>query len=194
MSPRWRTGAVAAALSACLAVLLPLPATAQPAYPPAEEQSQSVSETVLEPGQSLTVSATGLDTGSTVEVVLRSVETRLGSTTIDGLGRFTLRVTVPCGTEPGDHHVVSVGQDPSLVPVELSTPVTVVDQPCRALSLEPGPGGGGGAAAAAGEQRGGGALPSTGTSLTLPLVVLGVGLLAAGGTVALLSARRRAGR
>lgn len=193
MSRPRRIATAAAALSAVLAAVLAVPAAAQLAYPPAPEQSQSVSETLLEPGQSLTVSATGFDTGSTVDVVLRSVETRLGSTTIDGQGRFALRVTVPCGTEPGPHHVVSIGQDPSLVPFELSSPVTVVDQPCRPLSLEPGPGGGAGAAVA-GDVPAGDDLPSTGTSLTLPLVVLAVALLAAGGTAAVLGARRRSSR
>lgn len=131
----------AVALLAGLFTLAPWsPVGAQEGYPPAPEQSQAVSKTVLAPGESLTVSGVGFGPGAAVEVVLRSVEARLGSTTADSLGYFLLQVTIPCGREPGPHRVVSVGRDPSGVALELSSPVTILDVPCRPVSLETGPG------------------------------------------------------
>ena len=151
MSGRERIVVTAVALLASLSTQVPWSAVnAQEGYPPAPEQSQAVSKTVLEPGESLTVSGMGFGPGAPVDVVLRSVETRLGSTTADSLGYFLLQVTIPCGSEPGSHRIVSIGQDPSGAALELSSPVTILDVPCRPVSLETGPGTDPGADPAAG--------------------------------------------
>lgn len=186
---------------------------AQEAYPPAPEESLAVSQTTLEPGESLTVTGTGFDPGSTVEVVLRSVERSLAATTADGSGSFSLDVTIPCGTEPGAHNIVSKGQDPSLVPFEQAAAVTVTDQPCRPVSFQPGtdgaggaqvgngPGnaaanidagrGGGGGNAASGNQ-GGGQLPRTGSSsLVIPLAIVALVAVALGSVAVMFSRRAR---
>lgn len=212
----------AVALLAGLSTLVPWsPVNAQEGYPPAPEQSQAVSKTVLEPGESLTVSGKGFGPGAAVDVVLRSVEARLGSTTADSLGYFSLQVTIPCGREPGSHRVVSVGQDPSGAALELSSPVTILDVPCRPVSLETGPGTdpaaagpapsngagaptsdpgqssgdsqvrGEGQAAVGGQERGGD-LPRTGSPApTLPLVLVAAGLIAAGGVALVVTHRGR---
>ena len=211
----------AVALLAGLSTLVPWsPVNAQEGYPPAPEQSQAVSKTVLEPGESLTVSGMGFGPGAAVDVVLRSVEARLGSTTADSLGYFSLQVTIPCDREPGSHRVVSVGRDPSGAALALSSPVTILDVPCRPVSLETGPGtdpaagpalpDGAGAPtsdprqgrgegqargesqATVGGQERGGDLPRTGSPApTLPLVLVAAGLIAAGAVALVVTYRGR---
>lgn len=211
----------AVALLAGLSTVVPWsPVNAQEGYPPAPERSQAVSKTVLEPGESLTVSGMGFGPDARVDIVLRSVETGLGSTTADSLGYFLLQVTVPCGREPGPHRIVSIGQDPSGVALELSSPVTILDAPCRPVALETEPGtdraagpapsagaaaptsdpgrggeesqGGGEGQAAVGGQERGGDLPRTGSSPpTLPLVLVAAGLIVAGAVALALTYRGR---
>lgn len=206
---------VAVALLAGLSILVPWSAVgAQEGYPPAPEQSQAVSKTVLEPGESLTVSGMGFNADSQIYVLMRAVETVVGSTTADSLGYFLVQVNIPCGTEPGSHQVVTTGQDPAGAPLELSSPVTILDAPCHPVSLETGPSTDPAAGPASseelgapntdprprgadrqadlGEQERGGDLPRTGSSpATLPLALVAAGLIAAGWLALALTYRGR---
>lgn len=80
----------------------------------------------LHPGDSVTLSSSGLPAGATVEIFLHSTPVDLGSTVVGGDGVFSKIVVIPEDTEPGDHHfvvtVTPVGSHPSTI----ESPVTIV--------------------------------------------------------------------
>ena len=135
-SPRWR-GALASAASAALLVALPLmgaqTAYAQPtacmAY--ADSLCLSISPVTVEPGQTVTFSASGFDPGQTVTAELcpekknghkakpRSHDGTnkkecifLGTFTADSEGVVTGTVTIPQNTKPGDYLFQLTSSDP----------------------------------------------------------------------------------
>jgi hypothetical protein len=166
---KMRKALTAFALAAALAVLVgPAVAQAQD-YPPAGD-SLTVSDSVVVPGQSLTVSGGGAGPGAKVDIFIYSERVLLASTNADSDGQYSASVTIPASIDPGTHVIRAISGGEILSAVE----VTVA-------------GSGGAAADSDGD------LPFTGAG-TLPGIGIGVGLIALGSTLLLASRRRRSQR
>jgi alpha-L-fucosidase len=63
------------------------------------------------PGGSLTVTGTNFAPGDTVTIVLHSAPVTLGTTTANPSGAFSVVVTIPSDTAPGDHQIVASDPD-----------------------------------------------------------------------------------
>jgi len=111
--------------------------------------------------------------GATATVVLNSDPVTLGSATANAAGQIVLQATIPTDTPLGSHTLVASGQAPNGQTLSLSLAIEVV----------PAQGGGTGTS--------GGNLPRTGDSTSLPLAKVGLGLLAVGGVIYSIAAKRR---
>ncbi len=162
-----RKALTALSLAAALAVFVgPAVAQAQ-SYPPSGE-SLTVSDSRVVLGQSITIEGGGADPGATVTIVLHSDPITLGSTTADGSGNFSATVAIPSGVSAGTHTITAVSNGVTLASVSI-----VVAGSTGSSSS--------------------GDLPFTGSS-TLPGIGIGVGLIALGSSLLLLSRRRRSQR
>ena len=161
------------ALGGMVVLAMAAPAAAQQ-YPPAVN-SLTVSDTTPSPGQTITIEGRTFAPGSTATVVLNSDPVTLGSATADALGVIALQATIPTDTPLGAHTLVATGPAPNGQMLTLSLAIQVV----------PAEGSGGGS--------GGGNLPNTGSNSTLPLAQVGLGLLALGGVIYAIAAKRRRG-
>lgn len=83
----------------------------------------------LTPGQQLTLTASGLPTGTEVVVEIRSTPQVLGTASVGDSGTFSLDVVVPADLEPGDHTLVAIATPPGGVASPVSIPVVVVAAP-----------------------------------------------------------------
>ncbi|MEX0657762.1 MAG: LPXTG cell wall anchor domain-containing protein [Egibacteraceae bacterium] len=162
-----------------LLTLMTLPAAAQDAYPPAAPEC-TLSDSVVEAGDAVTVSCVTWAANTPVTGTLFSTPVVLGTTVTDAQGRLTEGFTIPASTAPGPHTLrmsglnrqnVQTNVDLALEVVAATgvTPPTTGVTPPRAV---PAP-----------------RLPRTGGDALLALG-LAAGLLAAGGG-ALGVARRR---
>ena len=142
------------------------------AAPYTRAPSIAVSTTNPAEGSSIDVTGTDFDAGSTINFTLYSQPYALGSVTTDSSGAFAVSVTLPDGVT-GTHTIAAQGPTSS---ASVTIEIYAVNQ------------GSGGAAGDNGSSSGGG-LASTGFAVA-GIGVLGLGLLA-GGTVLLLSGRRR---
>ncbi len=134
----------------------------------------TVTDITPAPGQTVTVVIKGLKPLSKVTVELHSDPLVLGTFTADANGTINVDVTVPAGTEVGDHTIVATGVDPQGNPVTASIPVTVMSN--TSPTADP--------------NGGGGFLPRTGGDVAT-LVTVG-GVLVVIGSASALAARRRA--
>ena len=159
------------ALGALAVLAMAAPAAAQQ-YPPAVN-SLTVSDTTPSPGQTITIQGQTFAEGATATVVLNSDPVTLGSATANAAGQIVLQATIPTDTPLGSHTLVASGPAPNGQTLSLSLAIEVV----------PAQGGGTGTS--------GGNLPRTGESTSLPLAKVGLGLLAAGGVIYSIAAKRR---
>ena len=159
------------ALGALAVLAMAAPAAAQQ-YPPAVN-SLTVSDTTPSPGQTITIQGQTFAQGATATVVLNSDPVTLGSATANAAGQIVLQATIPTDTPLGSHTLVASGQAPNGQTLSLSLAIEVV----------PAQGGGTGTS--------GGNLPRTGDSTSLPLAKVGLGLLAVGGVIYSIAAKRR---
>lgn len=165
---RPRTGLLLALVT--LLALTAAPAGAQD-YPP-EAATCQVTVVTPVPGQTITVNCNGWMPNGEVEVLLLSEPQLLEVIQTDADGELTEPVTIPSDVPPGDHTLRLSGRN-------------AVDEPQTfdiALTVEAPEG-------ADGADGGGPGLAATGAG-SWPGVLLGVGLLAAGGA-AVYAARRR---
>jgi hypothetical protein len=116
-----------------------------------------VGDSVVAPGGSLSVSGTGFTPGERVAIELHSTPVTLALSTADATGAIAAEVTIPAGTEPGEHTIVLTGLDSGRT---ASAAITVTQAATGAAA----------------------ALPATGAALPVGLMVLG-GALAIGGGV-----------
>lgn len=79
----------------------------------------------LRPGQTVTLSSSGLPVGSTVSAELHSTPVSLGGTTVGSDGTFTLVALIPLTVEPGDHHFVVTVTEPGQEASVTETAVTI---------------------------------------------------------------------
>jgi len=150
-------------LAAALVLVTAGTAAAQD-YPPAGD-TVTVSDTTVEPGQSITLSARTFQAGSTVTFTLFSAPVVLGTATANSSGVATITATIPANTAPGTHTIEATGVDEAGNPLTVTTTITVL----------------GGAAD----------LPTTGSASTTPMTQVALAVLAGGGLLVLLANRRR---
>ena len=79
----------------------------------------------IRPGQTVTLSSSGLPAGSTVAAELHSTPVALGSTTVTAEGTFTLAALIPLSVEAGDHHFVVTVTEPGEAASTTETAVTI---------------------------------------------------------------------
>ena len=168
--------------------LLAAPAYAQEDYPPANDDSLTVSESTVAPGESITISGDGAEPGATVTFKLvRSSSAlgagkvllagprlaalvrpqaqstvSLGSTTADDDGSFSATLTIPSGLDDGVYSLIATSGG------EVLATATI-----RVLAA-----------------GGAGALPFTGSNVA-PGLAIGATLIVAGGLLLLAVRRRR---
>ena len=159
------------ALGALAVLAMAAPAAAQQ-YPPAVN-SLTVSDTSPSPGQTITIQGQTFAQGATATVVLNSDPVTLGSATATAAGQITLQATIPVNTPLGSHTLVASGPAPNGQTLSLSLAIEVVP------------------AQEGGTATSGGNLPRTGDSTSLPLAKVGLGLLAVGGVIYSIAAKRR---
>lgn len=154
-------------------VVVDVPKTTVPATLPTADAGDvtTTSGTDLAAGEKFTLTGSGYLRGSTVELIVYSTPTLLGTAVADGNGNFSAEVTLPKELANGKHHLVAAGVDANGNPRYLVTEVTVT-----------------GGVAAAGNTGG---LAYTG-STPLPFVGAGVLALAVGGGLLVASRRRQA--
>jgi hypothetical protein len=167
--------------------LLAAPAYAQENYPPASDDSLTVSESTVAPGESITISGDGAEPGATVTFKLvrsssalgankvllagprlgalvrqqAQSSVSLGSTTADGDGSFSASLTIPSGLDDGVYTLIASSGGAVLATATV-----------RVLAA------------------GTGALPFTGSNVA-PGLAIGATLIVAGGLLLLAVRRRR---
>jgi hypothetical protein len=120
------------ALTSALSVTVPPPPpppVPTPELTPLPWVLQGYDGAPLTPGQQLTLTASGLPTGTEVVVEIRSTPRVLGSAVVTDTGTFSLNVVVPTDLEPGDHTLVAIATPPGGVASPVSLPVVVVAAP-----------------------------------------------------------------
>ncbi len=80
----------------------------------------------LQPGETVTISGSGLPVGTTIDTVLHSVPTDLGSVVAGADGTFTQTVTIPADTVLGAHDLIVTASGPGVVTTSKQQPITVV--------------------------------------------------------------------
>jgi LPXTG-motif cell wall-anchored protein len=145
------------------------PTTNRPSeYPPGQCQLL-LSQSAAAAGARVTVSGSGFEPASAVALSAGSAS--LGRATADSAGGFTTSFVVPSSLAPGGVAVLATGVDATGAARQLSADFTVLPS----------------ATSRAASGRG---LPKTGSSATVPLISVAVGLLCIG-AIAVVSSRRR---
>lgn len=147
-------------------------------YPPADTFC-TISDTTPVPGQDVALTCGGYAAGATVTVTFFSSPVTLGTTTADADGVATLTTEIPSNAAVGRHSITTSGAAATGGTLTQVIYITVVAA----------------GAAGAGTQvpaTVSGALPTTGSDGTMPLVRAGALLLAVGGVAVLATRRRRA--
>jgi len=94
------------AVTVLLTLVFATPAFAQ--YPPAEPTGE-VSDSTVTPCQTITVSGSNWESGSTVDISLDGAS--LGSASVGPGGNFSTSVQIPCSLSPGTYALVLSGTD-----------------------------------------------------------------------------------
>ena len=83
----------------------------------------------LVPGGTITISGSGLPPGTSVDSILHSVPTDLGSVVVAGDGTFTHTVTIPKNEPVGNHTVIVTASGPGIVTSTQQQPITLTGVP-----------------------------------------------------------------
>jgi hypothetical protein len=146
-----------------LTAFLATPVLAQ-TYPPGAP-SVGVSDAIVTPGESITVSGAGWLPGSLVDLTFESAPIALGTARVRADGTFSTTVTIPIAASPGTHFIVASGTAADGTQATATTTITVLAA-------------GGGAGA-----------PGTGANLGAGILILAALLVV--GVTALVGTRRR---
>jgi LPXTG-motif cell wall-anchored protein len=76
---------------------------------PSSSSSASISDGVVAPGQSVTISGSGFADGKELAMTFFSTPVKLGTTTSNGNGAFRASVSIPRNAAPGQHQLVVTG-------------------------------------------------------------------------------------
>lgn len=172
---------VFATLFTAIAVMALATGTAFAQYPPTATGGTTVSDATLAPGESLTVSGSGWEAGSSVTMTLFPDPVGLGTAAVSADGTFSASVTIPTSVSPGTHELRVSGTGADGQPRTSSTSLVIVGASSGSASGSGASGSGGSGSDLAATGRG------TGTTAVLAVLLLGIG----GGV--LLMARRRSG-
>jgi hypothetical protein len=85
--------------------------------------------TNLHPGDTITISGTGLPPGTTLDSVLHSIPTDLGTVVAAADGSFTQTVTIPQDVVPGAHTIQVTATGPGIVSTTKQQAVTITTAP-----------------------------------------------------------------
>ncbi|HEX4403062.1 MAG TPA: hypothetical protein VHZ98_17225 [Galbitalea sp.] len=88
--------------------------------------------TDIHPGDTLDISGSGLPAGTSLDTILHSVPTDLGSVVVAADGTFDQTVTVPADTELGDHTIMVTASGPGIVTTTKQQAITVTAVPAAA--------------------------------------------------------------
>jgi hypothetical protein len=130
--------------------------------------SVTVSDGVVEPGQTVKTSAQIFTPGATVTFTFFSAPINLGTAVADANGVATLEFKVPTGVEAGTHRIEASGLGANGQPLTVTTTIQV-------------------AAAGAGASG----LPTTGSSNSGSLTQVAVGVMVFGGLMVVMANKRR---
>jgi hypothetical protein len=83
----------------------------------------------LQPGGTITISGAGLPPGTSVDTILHSVPTDLGTVVAAGDGTFTKTVTIPADEPVGAHTILVTASGPGLVTTTQQQPITLTAAP-----------------------------------------------------------------
>lgn len=155
-----------AALTAALLLTTIGVAQAQ-TYPPGGN-TVTANDTTVAPGDPITLSAQIFQSGATVTFTMFSAPVVLGTATANSSGVATLTTTIPAGTAAGTHTIEATGTGANGQPLTVSMTITV-------------------AAAGTG-------IPVTGSSNTLPMTQIGLGVIVVGGLLVLAASKRRSSK
>ncbi|HEY5230419.1 MAG TPA: hypothetical protein VIJ11_05975 [Galbitalea sp.] len=88
--------------------------------------------TNVHPGDTLTISGSGLPAATSLDTILHSVPTDLGSVVAAADGTFTQTVTIPTNTDLGDHTVLVTASGPGITTTTKQQAITVTAVPVPA--------------------------------------------------------------
>lgn len=117
------------------------PSQSAPASPSDGPVTIGVSDPTTVRGEQVTVSGSGAQAGSTVDLWLHSAVVHLGSTVAAGDGSYSALVTIPAGTAPGAHTIEATGTDPADGPFSVNVAITVADAATPPATATAAPGG-----------------------------------------------------
>ena len=86
----------------------------------------------VHPGDTLDISGSGLPAGTSLDTILHSVPTDLGTVVAAADGTFDQTVTVPADTELGDHTIMVTASGPGIVTTTKQQAITVTAAPVPA--------------------------------------------------------------
>lgn len=157
-----------------------------PNYPP--DQEERVSPSRVERGERTTATSGCREfaPGQRVAFGVESVFQQLGTAIASADGEVAATFTVPTNLTDGQHHVVFKGTGFDGQPNEVRIPFVVNGGRFTGTGAGAGTGAGSGTVNVGGVQ-----LPRTGSDELVPLLVLGAGLVVAGGSTVMVARRRR---
>jgi hypothetical protein len=85
--------------------------------------------TDVHPGDTLDISGSGLPTGTSLDTILHSVPTDLGTVVAAADGSFTEAVTIPQGTDLGNHTILVTASGPGITTTTKQQAITVTAVP-----------------------------------------------------------------
>lgn len=116
-----------AVLAVLLLGMMVVPAAAAFAQPYVEdfEETLSVADTTVEPGDDVPVSGSGFAANSQIVITIESTPRTLDRVQADADGTFSVEVAIPIDMPAGQHTLKASGVTPDGAPQVLSTPITV---------------------------------------------------------------------
>lgn len=116
---------ISALAALTLAVIVSMIGVAHAAYPPAAP-TVGVSDSTVQPGQTITVTGDRWEAGTAVALSFHSAPVPLGTATVRPDGTFSARVTIPSDATAGTHEIIASGTASNGRPRSVSTTVTVL--------------------------------------------------------------------
>lgn len=162
---------------------------------PGSSCTLAVSDSRVVPGEDVTVSGSGYQSGTEYTITFHSTPQVLATGSVPADGSVTDTVTIPKNADYGRHTLSLIGLDADGGPRDLSSKIVVV--PAQAGNSVKGEsasagGSGSGAGSMAGTSTAASGMPNTGADQNLlPLLGAGGGLVIVGAGIAAASRRRR---
>lgn len=141
----------------------------------ADDDTLTISDSTVEPGDAVTATAQTFLSGAQVTWTLFSAPIVVGTSTANAAGVATITFTVP-NVPAGTHRLEATGTGADGQPLTVATTLTVT-----------------GAGTGTGTGQGGG-LPKTGSDSAVPMTQIALGAIAGGGLLVLLANKRRTNR